>query len=42
MISIKTVELTPGWPAIKCLNVPPGKGGTFHFDTIASSNRATP
>jgi len=36
MVSIKTVELTPDWPAIKCLDVPPWKGGTFHFGTNRS------
>jgi acetylornithine/N-succinyldiaminopimelate aminotransferase len=31
MLAIKTVVLTPRRPAIKCLNVPPQEGGTFHF-----------
>jgi acetylornithine/N-succinyldiaminopimelate aminotransferase len=31
MLAIKTVVLTPRRPAIKCPNVPPQEGGTFHF-----------
>jgi acetylornithine/N-succinyldiaminopimelate aminotransferase len=31
MPAIKTVVLTPRRPAIKCPNVPPQEGGTFHF-----------
>src|SRR5262249_27148020 len=42
MFSIKTVVLTPVWPAIKCLPVPPREGGTFHFGTIRNGFRAPP
>jgi acetylornithine/N-succinyldiaminopimelate aminotransferase len=31
MLAITTVVLTPRRPAIKCPNVPPQEGGTFHF-----------